>query len=135
MGCDIHYFVEKKTDGKWKVVEDAVEIYRYYDFFALLAGVRNKIGIEPICNNIHVRSISFPEDLDELTKKYFEYYDDDDTYFLHTLGCLTLKEIKKYKVNSKMDDDLKDYFQEFKNKLSALDDNPENVRIIFGFDN
>ena len=110
MGCDIHFYVEKKEAGKWvtadkwsnpysddhKDVDSKDEFYgnRNYDLFAILANVRNGYGFAgsptgfgfvPICE-----PKGFPEDACEEVKELCEHCGE------HTPSWLTLKEILDY---------------------------------------
>lgn len=48
MGCDIHGFLEvRDRNGKWKI-KDRIPDDRVYDWFGVLAGVRNYVDTKPI---------------------------------------------------------------------------------------
>lgn len=48
MGCDIHLHTEIKVNGKWEHYGNP-SVDRNYRLFALMAGVRNDLGVVPIC--------------------------------------------------------------------------------------
>lgn len=50
MGCDIHLFIEYKTEGfdRWSPFGGKINPGRYYGLFAKFAGVRNYYGIKAI---------------------------------------------------------------------------------------
>lgn len=85
MGCDIHLFFEGKWKGKW------VYIKRYspsnnYNAFALLADVRNDIGIKPI---------NYPKGLpNDISEKIKEKLNED---FYHNFSWLNLEDFNNYK--------------------------------------
>lgn len=101
MGCDIHFFVEVRKDGKW-VTADTWETddefpyvswrKRFYDgrnynLFAVLAGVRNYFGIAPIADQRGV-----PDDACSEYKAHTGYYGTDG----HSHSWLTLAELLAY---------------------------------------
>lgn len=106
MGCDIHFYVEKKVDGKWqfqgKLIDDegyknfeGPSFYegRNYNLFAILANVRNGRGFagiktgegfNPICDPRGV-----PDDASEEYKSLVESWDcDGHSHSHHTLRQL-----------------------------------------------
>lgn len=189
MGCDIHLFVEKRTDEKWECLNEIVddegtlstpyekEIYRErnYSLFALLADVRNSAGVKPISE-----PRGLPEDVSEIVKKISDQWNGDG----HSHSYYTLKELLDFSSDSMVrekgfmpkerwiafQESLKtstpDYnlrfpfagwansdlgweqhewevpakeisstfFVDVLNKLKLIS-NPENVRIVFWFDN
>lgn len=164
MGCDIHLFVERKENGNWvsadewekvdskRDYEDGLyydvpwgkEFYhnRSYTLFSLLADVRNYWQLEPISDPKGI-----PNNLSPRVKAMFKYYESDG----HTHSWYTLKELLDFNWNQKIkktdEIDKKEYtidyqeilsqtgFDKTLEKLKKLDDNPENVRIVFFFDN
>ncbi len=101
MGCDIHLFAEKRIGGKWVTAETwipdedadgrmgvpyAKRIYteRNYDFFALLAGVRNYSVITPM-----VEPRGLPSDVCTEVRAESDAYGVDG----HTHSWLTLAEL------------------------------------------
>lgn len=78
MGCDIHFYVERRVDGVWatadkwtnehgyKHVPYADEFYsdRSYGLFAVLAGVRNSHDVTPIAEPRGVPADACPEYLE-----------------------------------------------------------------------
>lgn len=103
MGCDIHFYVEKKIDGKWKLqgqlVDDDGHKYvadanfydgRNYNLFAILADVRNGRGFAGIKTGEGFNPISdprgVPEDASEEYKQLVEQWDcDGHSHSYHTL--------------------------------------------------
>jgi len=148
MGCDIHMYPEVKKGDKWEFVykykpddfwkeddcpKDRANYYawedRYYYLFAILADVRNAWDLKPIAEQR-----GLPIDVSDGTAK--EWEDDGDG---HSHSWLSLKEL--------LDFDWKKAFSETKSpfdneatvlkwieKLKELGD-PENVRVVFWFDN
>ena len=114
MGTDIHMFVEKKTSEGWEAVkgenpyyipgdEYGDEEYRYegwlynsrnYDFFAMLAGVRNGSGFAGVDTGEGFNPISEPKGLPKDASVEVEDYFDDS--YLHSKSWLSLKELKDY---------------------------------------
>jgi hypothetical protein len=107
MGCDIHFFVERRKRGRWGEVykKEKVEIrypkgkpyvyytnyYGYrgrnYDLFAILAGVRNYNDIQPISE-----PRGLPDDVCKPIKKESDAWDCDG----HSHSYLTLKELLNF---------------------------------------
>ena len=101
MGCDIHMFAEKKKGDKWVKVGNNFQNKTYngdtyytdepydsrnYEFFALLADVRNRNNIKPIAEQK-----GWPEDLSNGGKDVQDYWDYDG----HSASYFTLAELKK----------------------------------------
>lgn len=107
MGCDIHLFVEKKdADGNWEFVypdrelrkpdpEDEEDwgddghwiVYRNYDLFSILAGVRSWDGVKPI---------SAPKDLPEDVSLKMRDVHDRWSGDAHSASYLTLRELVEF---------------------------------------
>jgi len=103
MGCDIHFHIEHKKNGKWtKVInpkaDESLEYPDYepswgldrdYEMFALLAGVRGELRYddddEPY--QIGFPWYAFPDDLSDEVKADLS---DEGHYHSHT--CITLPE-------------------------------------------
>lgn len=115
MGCDIHFYVERKIDNKW-VVQFSPKDFSYrkdvwydgrsYSLFGLLAGVRSR-DITPLAA---LRDL--PEDCSEYIRKQHQEWDIDahsaSYYYLDELlkasklsttiySFLSVKEYKEYK--------------------------------------
>jgi len=177
MGCDIHGWMETKHGGSnnvkvWWNQELEVPRDRNYDFFGILADVRNYAGAKPISEPKGV-----PSDVSEEVKEEIEHWGADG----HSYSYVTLKEFDDYDWESESIDGristirkstgeelgkaLYDYRQDLsKEELDKIDvefkhlkrkakdllspkwkayielmqtysSNPENVRIVFWFDN
>jgi len=92
MGCDIHFFVERKVNGVWELVGDRDTFYsdRNYVLFSILADVRNGSGEYmriPISE-----PKGFPDDMSQTIKSYDEQWSGD----WHSKSYLTIKEILLY---------------------------------------
>lgn len=102
MGCDIHLYVEAKIDGIWKSVDnwetDKVgdqyipyekRFYtgRNYNFFSILADVRNDSDFVPIS-----QPKGLPEDISPEVKYQSNIWDGDG----HSHSYLTIQEILSY---------------------------------------
>lgn len=100
MGCDIHAFAERKSEGKWKQIkrefkhntfgegyyfEDELDMGRNYELFAFLADVRNSDGIIPIS-----QPKGIPEDASLGYLAEVEDWDGDG----HSHSYFTLAELK-----------------------------------------
>lgn len=153
MGCDIHSFTEIKKDGKWQDAGFSPFDWRQYGMYGFLAGVRN-YSMSPVI----AEKRGFPED-SSLRKEYDDWDCDG-----HSHSWLLLKELLDYNYNQEIWDrrvtrqirpnlwsgaelanegegehlSLRDFLGEhyFKDldKLKEFGD-PENVRIVFWFDN
>ena len=116
MGCDIHCFVEvRDRNKKWKKVtgftndyynssdpycsseeykdSDNILMERNYWEFAVLAGVRNHDGIEPISDPKGV-----PDNVSDEIRQEIDDWGDDG----HSHSYLTAEEISKYNINTPM---------------------------------
>ena len=138
MGCDIHLYVEKFDGKKWVHVQEDVmkddnvpaELSffntRSYSLFAILANVRNNGNFNPI---------SEPKELPEDCSDSIKTISDWDGG--HSHSWLTLKEIFEFdwtqsvKREGWMDGG---FWSECIPRLLRLG-TPENVRIVFWFDN
>lgn len=151
MGCDIHIAIERRRDknSRWEHVfvnRGFNWTYRNYPLFAALADVRNNWGIKPID---HPRG--FPKDISENLKMLIErddpWFDEtEDYYYLgeHSFSYLTLNELKKYKgwnkkikwddVPGPLREQCEEFFRDVIDVLAALKSDPDDVRIVFGFD-
>ena len=157
MGCDIHCNLEYKRsrESNWCDIdlykknkcfgidgyEDEPEFWkvslyngRSYFLFGLLAGVRN-YNVEPI---IEPRGI--PDDVSESIKKYYDDWGSD----AHTPSWYTLYELKRAQktLNELVLQELIDaielrYIQSenYGYKKSLTEDEENNIRLVFWFDN
>lgn len=150
MGCDIHSHAERRVNGKWEVVKDAFTLddfdreyygrekgdspfrWRSYSMFGFLAGVRSHW-----CNPI-VEPRGFPDDTTDEVREDYEYWGSD----AHTPSFLTAKELLEFNYDKPV---FKGSEETYRDNLSGmffihLEDlaklgNPEDVRIVFWFDN
>jgi hypothetical protein len=135
MGCDMHAHIEVKMEGKWRHYS-APSINRNYDFFALIAGVRNYDNIKPIS-----KPKGIPKDVTYITKKHYESWglDAHDASWLGVEELIELENIKHDEVFF-LEDTFKTFI--FGNRLTGWykypEDNKigiEDLRIVFWFDN
>lgn len=104
MGCDIHAYAERKVDGEWRQIRESFPGYsedrntsdrvytnRNYEFFALLADVRNGNVIEPIAEPRGV-----PPDASAGYLEIVKDWEDDG----HSHSYFTLGELKKARVEN-----------------------------------
>jgi hypothetical protein len=109
--------------------------------FAFLAGVRNFSRITPIS-----LPRGLPADVSEYVLDAYDSY--DDGYDCHSASWLTLKELRDYdytvKVNDARDNGrevtLREFigdwlFDEVTRLQEHIPDSPENIRLVFWFDN
>ncbi len=125
MGCDIHALIEQrdtKYDWDWAnwINRGDPEIDRDYKMFSILANVRNSSSIP---------FISYMRGVNDDSCYAFKHWRDGDSD-AHSTSWVTLEEMKEYskKQNS-------DYLDELIKKLESFDAKPENIRIVFFFDN
>lgn len=86
MGCDIHGTLEVKENEEWKRICEIPDD-RNYDWFGIIAGVRNYVNATPIS---HPKGI--PLKVSKETRKLLESWDLDG----HSHSYLTLAEIEAY---------------------------------------
>ena len=72
MGCDIHSYAEKQSDGLWVCVNVDAFNYLDYGFFGWLANVRNYSDMVPIAANR-----GFPADASEEVAKHYDDWSGD----------------------------------------------------------
>ena len=116
MGCDIHFYVEKKVNEKWETAdkwnkyddddyeegdltvnyEDRFYHNRNYDLFAILADVRNGRGFAGICTGDGFIPISapkgLPDDICDQVKKEADRWEGD----AHSHSHFLLSELISY---------------------------------------
>ncbi len=148
MGCDIHCFVEKRNKetkewerfnenifSGWRDEKGAEPFgWRNYEAFATLADVRNRLKIQPIAS---YRGI--PEDVSEEIKQEMDVWRSD----AHSENWLTLKELLDFDFDKCASEDYQKTYREligsdeFFINLEELKTvgNPDDVRIVFWFDN
>lgn len=146
MGCDIHLYPEVKkawgwqfiwrfqADDDWKdrfPMRDRQNYFgwqdRNYALFAKLAGVRVEHNISAI---VDPRGV--PGDADYEIKKELH----ENCY--HSCSWLTLEELEKTNWDIPKDytwDPFKEFRETTMTRLKELGPSPENIRMVFGFDN
>lgn len=131
MGCDIHSHAERRVNGRWEKVPDFEPFdWRSSTMFGFLAGVRS--WIDPIDD-----PRGFPVDASEEVAANYR-----DEGYKHTPSFLTAKELLEFNYDKPVfegaeetyRDNLSDIFFVDLVKLTMLG-NPEDVRIVFWFDN
>lgn len=163
MGCDIHLFVERRTDaGMWERVEDVPEQYRdpylvqcakrdpacyadrartewgcdrSYSAFAILAGVRDRGDFK----SIDVPR-GLPKQMSESVAAYMR-----DNYDLHSCSWLTLEDLLTFDWDAAPNpgcdwahnhkDGFGDYYTRMVAGMHSLGIDPKDLRIVFAFDN
>lgn len=156
MGTDIHVYIEQKiikndnplmtewisvdewiNDPRLEIMEVRQRYWedRNYLLFAILANVRNQYNIQPI---------SLPKGLPDDVSPEVKKQSDEENGDVHTRSWLTLKELLEYDWQQTMEDDNEEIYpyeelvipfvSEFISRLSKIDE-PENVRMVFWFDN
>lgn len=153
MGCDIHCFVERRIDGKWvsqnpqenreiwcdtskdyvpstKLITVKKYCSRDYYLFGLLNQVRQKndLGFE--------HKDEMPSDASSEVVESYKVTEDDN----HSVSCVTLIELKTkltdwLLINSREANIASETIKAFINKMFEPEDDSENTRVIFWFDN
>ena len=146
MGCDIHLYVEKKrVDGIWITADEWGDIWseecgddidtvcdnpyyegRDYSLFAALAGVRNSYGVNPVSS-----PRGLPDDACYEVKREAATWSTD----AHSHSWLTVKELLSYHMKKKTKYGLDGQFWETTMPELVWLGEPEDVRIVFWFDN
>ena len=154
MGCDIHMYIEKKKNGKWIPAQGFMQTgnrendvpdvpfhdqfnQRNYALFGFLAGVR-------IPELKHFEPQGFPDDASKEVKDVYNEWGTD----AHTPSYLLLKELQTIPWDDLIDypdyyekpAKLRDAFSEFYDLVYWLNSydytcNPDEIRIVFWFDN
>lgn len=118
MGCDIHGWVEKKTDKGWVGIAELKDGERNYGRFTMLAGVRGD-GPDPL---------GIPDDASQTTEHFIEEWGDDG----HSHSFIPLTEAAQIfaatAFNSASKDPIYDHF-------GVDGDGEQNYRLVFWFDN
>ena len=155
MGCDIHSYAEKKVNEKWEKVGEVFPMdewdrnyykkdfnespfdWRSYAMFGFLADVRNYYNSEYLSE-----PKGLPDDISQEVKEKADDWDGDG----HSHSFLTVKELTDFDYGKTFFDDrgketetyrsfLGEQFFDDLEILKNLDENPENVRVVFWFDN
>ncbi len=135
MGCNIHGFIEvlEYPDSKsWFSVHE-IPYTRNYRFYAVIAGVRNYIEINPIS-----KAKGLPTDVGMMSSVESKEMGSDG----HTHSWLTYKELKEYDWlqdvgGSMLIDNIHIHFKSMLNEMRFLSSTygEEKVRVVFWFDN
>lgn len=108
MGCDIHFYVEKKTPEGWELIKptDPTDEFglkychfyhgRNYRLFGVLANVRNGWGFAGVDTGDAIEPISEPRGLPDDVSKFVKNKYDEWGYDAHSASWLLLKELKNY---------------------------------------
>jgi hypothetical protein len=142
MGCDIHFYVEKKVEGKWQPVKGPNRWYkkfdgegrlslegwaysgRNYSLFALLADVRS-YGEENAIDDPR----GVPNDMSDTLEEAYQRWDGDG----HSHSYFTVSELKEHETEL---ESVSPGFGMIIQKLETLSEgDPDNVRTVFWFDN
>lgn len=156
MGCDIHMFIEVKysfgNKDKWINI-DHHEKSPYFDKYDDIPefdviefeGARNYLAFEQLCgvrpyteSPIISSPRGIPTDVSMFVKEHVESWNVD----AHSHSFVTLEEIRTYRANLKdlSLDGLKAIHEALEQRaieyfLSPENINPQNIRIVFFFDN
>ena len=155
MGCDIHSYAEKKVNGKWEKVGEVFPMdewdrnyykkdfndspfdWRSYPMFWFLADVRNYSNSEYLSE-----AKGLPDDISKEVQEKADDWEGDG----HSHSWLSVKELLDFDYDKTFFYDLEketETYTSFLGKhffddleiLKNLDENPENVRVVFWFDN
>ena len=102
MGCDIHTWVERKTQNGWELLDVKPEIFgysRHYGLFGWLANVRNYSAIPPA-----FAGRGLPEDLSEGFRNYWGGADGQIEFDYHNAGFVLASELLQFDYKSVMED-------------------------------
>jgi hypothetical protein len=136
MGCNMHYILEKKYNGRWVGVASDLQYNecaantRNYKFFSKLAGVRSEEKFPLVQPN------GIPEDISDLSKiNFYEW-----GHLKHSYGYKTLAQFCDIYNSVQFDDDRKYSFTTmmwklFRISVDPTDDDIDNYRVVFFFDN
>lgn len=159
MGCDIHLYAEKKVNDQWVTIdkwsdnpdyksnpegekpkiikrgwsEDEIDDRFYtdgrnYNLFCALAGVRKYIFSNDPTQVAEEKG--FPQDACNEIKEEYDSWGSD----AHTASWLTLGELESYDW-SEYGETCNDFRNEVIPKMKAENVPPDDVRIVFWFDN
>lgn len=154
MGCDIHSFAERKKNGKWEKVGEVFSLddwskeyykkdktdspfyWRSYSMFGFLANVRNYDKCKPLAE-----PKGFPYDASDEVVSEFDQWEFD----AHSASYLTVKELLDFDYDKTFYNEIDQKYISYRENLRAnffeqLEElkalgNPEDVRIVFWFDN
>lgn len=152
MGCDIHLYAEVKKEDEWTSLSEWIEeededsggrFVRYlaedrksrfytngrnYNLFSALCGVRNWYFTKD--SQMISKPKGFPLDADSRIHYCYIRWGRD----AHSASWNTLKELKVFDW-SDYGDTVKAFLDEVIPKMESASENPENVRIVYWFDN
>lgn len=96
MGCDIHSFAEKRSNGKWEAVEDFHPFdWRSYGLYGFLADVRNYSGVPVLA-----MPRGMPDDASATVKEECEQWNSDG----HTHSWLSVEELLAFNYDAPVED-------------------------------
>lgn len=129
MGCDIHLYMEKKTDNGWERVRYIHDLYfRSYWQFAQLGMTGRAYGTEPL---FELKGL--PQNLSEFVQRELDEYGGDG----HSPSYLTLQEMgEKLASNKDAGPQIWEIFEEMQSlfKKHKLEDK-KDFRLVYWFDN
>lgn len=142
MGCDIHVNVEVRRGDTWHLLPfDAIEQpFRNYATFAILGDVRNGDF------NFIGSNRGLPSDASRDWSEVYKDECDNDYSSLHSWSWVTLRELMEFDWEQLTESTREPYFEKtgpwfnigFVGQLHNIADDvggPDNVRIVFFFDN
>lgn len=129
MGCDIHMHTEIRIDGRWAHEGAGPYDDRNYDLFWVLGENTRSPGPNPPIASYR----GIPEDASDFVRFEHEEWGGD----AHSATWLTLAELQAWlaKHPNQVDIDDSSFWSKGMEYLSGLDAAPEDVRIVFWFDN
>jgi len=136
MGCDIHFYVEVKTENGWELYAQP-RIERNYTLFTKLADVRGEGFVKPIA-----KEKGLPDDISYLVRKSYEENKSDN----HNMSYITRNEIVEFSewlssIKKGLEYDILNTYLEgnsFAGFYKCPDEKPdwiEDIRFVFWFDN
>ncbi len=129
MGADIHGWVEQKHNGKWIAIKELGRNAsdRNYERFAALAGVRD------YNETSSSRPYGIPDDISETAKLDIDKWDIDG----HSHSYLGIEKAAKifFDTRKNKDKEIYDPIYHYFDLDLDIDDDLDNFRVVFWFDN
>lgn len=125
MGCDIHFYVEKRRGDAWTFVEEPDEPGRNYELFSVLAGVQPQPGYP-----VAVPRRGLPDDVSEGVQTEWDFWEADG----HSPSWLLLSEALAIPWERFPETWVFERFVALLRSLAESED-PTAVRLVFWFDN